>query len=53
MWVNEYLDSSYGNPFGGYKQSGIGREVHKMAMEHYSQVKNICIADTDDVPPIW
>ena len=53
VWVNEYLDSSYGNPFGGYKQSGIGREVHKMAMEHYSQVKNICIADTDDVPPIW
>lgn len=53
VWVNEYLDSSYGNPFGGYKQSGIGREVHKMAMEHYSQVKNICIADTDDAPPIW
>ena len=53
VWVNEYLDSSYGNPFGGYKQSGIGREVHKMAMEHYSQVKNICIADTDDAPLIW
>jgi hypothetical protein len=53
VWVNDYLDSSAGNPFGGYKQSGIGREVHKMAMEHYTQVKNISIADTDFVPPVW
>jgi acyl-CoA reductase-like NAD-dependent aldehyde dehydrogenase len=53
IWVNDYLDSSPGNPFGGYKQSGYGREVHKMAMDHYTQVKNICVADTDFVPPVW
>ncbi len=53
VWVNDYLDSSAGNPFGGYKQSGIGREVHKMAMEHYTQVKNISVADSDFVPPVW
>ncbi|MET7481222.1 aldehyde dehydrogenase family protein, partial [Streptomyces sp. NPDC005648] len=27
--------------FGGYKQSGIGRETHKMMLEHYQQTKNI------------
>jgi aldehyde dehydrogenase (NAD+) len=53
VWVNDYLDSSPGNPFGGYKNSGFGREVHKLALDHYSQVKNICVADTDFVPPVW
>ena len=28
-------------PFGGYKQSGIGRETHKMMLDHYQQTKNI------------
>ncbi|RUQ02269.1 aldehyde dehydrogenase family protein, partial [Microbacterium sp. HSID17254] len=27
--------------FGGYKQSGIGRENHKMMLDHYQQTKNI------------
>ncbi|MER6446459.1 aldehyde dehydrogenase family protein [Streptomyces venezuelae] len=27
--------------FGGYKQSGIGRETHKMMLEHYQQTKNL------------
>ena len=53
VWINDYLDSSFGNPFGGYKNSGIGREVNQMALEHYSQVKNISICDDDSVPPIW
>ena len=30
-------------PFGGYKQSGIGRETHKVILEHYTQMKNIMI----------
>ena len=30
-------------PFGGYKQSGIGRETHKVMLEHYTQAKNIMI----------
>jgi acyl-CoA reductase-like NAD-dependent aldehyde dehydrogenase len=53
VWVNDYMDNSAGNPFGGYKQSGIGREVHKIAIEHYTQVKNICISDSDFAPPVW
>ncbi len=53
VWINDYLDSSFGNPFGGWKNSGIGREVNKMALEHYSQVKNICVCPDDTVPLIW
>lgn len=43
MWVNTYNDLPAGAPFGGYKQSGIGRETHKVILEHYSQLKNIYI----------
>ena len=43
MWVNTYNAIPAGAPFGGYKQSGIGRETHKMMLEHYSQKKNILI----------
>lgn len=43
MWVNTYNDLPAGAPFGGYKQSGIGRETHKVMLEHYSQMKNIYI----------
>ncbi len=30
--------------FGGYKQSGIGRETHKMMLDHYQQTKNILVS---------
>ena len=43
MWVNTYNALPDGAPFGGYKQSGIGREVHKVILEHYTQMKNIMI----------
>ena len=43
MWVNTYNQIPDGSPFGGYKQSGIGRETHKMILEHYTQCKNILI----------
>lgn len=43
MWVNCYNSIPAGAPFGGYKQSGIGRETHKIMLEHYSQKKNIII----------
>ncbi len=47
MWVNTYNQIPEGSPFGGYKQSGIGRETHKMIMNAYTQVKNIMINLTD------
>ena len=43
MWVNTYNQIPEGAPFGGYKMSGIGRETHKMILNHYTQVKNIMI----------
>ncbi|MBP3222328.1 MAG: aldehyde dehydrogenase family protein [Actinomycetaceae bacterium] len=43
MWVNTYNQIPAGAPFGGYKESGIGRENHKSMLEHYSQVKNIMV----------
>ena len=36
------------NAFGGYKQSGIGRENHKMMLEHYQQTKNLLVSYSKD-----
>lgn len=44
MWVNNYNSLPAHAPFGGYKKSGIGRETHKMMLEHYTQKKNIFIS---------
>lgn len=43
MWVNTYNAIPSGAPFGGCKQSGIGRETHKVMLEHYTYMKNIMI----------
>ena len=43
IWVNTYNQFPVGAPFGGYKESGIGRETHKMALEAYQQTKNVLI----------
>ncbi|MBR7059329.1 MAG: aldehyde dehydrogenase family protein, partial [Neisseriaceae bacterium] len=43
VWINTYNQIPAGCPFGGYKASGIGRETHKMILEHYSQIKNLVI----------
>lgn len=47
MWVNQYNNLPAHTPFGGYKKSGIGRETHKVIIDHYSQMKNIFISLTD------
>ncbi|KIK68598.1 hypothetical protein GYMLUDRAFT_36058, partial [Collybiopsis luxurians FD-317 M1] len=39
IWVNCYNELSAGMPFGGYKQSGLGREYGSYALEHYVNVK--------------
>lgn len=49
MWVNTYNQIPEGAPFGGYKESGIGRETHKVMLEHYTQMKNIMI-NLDQAP---
>lgn len=44
IWVNTYNDFPAGQPFGGYKQSGIGRETAKVAIDHYTQTKTVNFA---------
>jgi len=44
VWVNNYHTYPAHAPFGGYKQSGIGRETHKMMLNHYRQTKNMLIS---------
>ncbi|MGA9309422.1 MAG: aldehyde dehydrogenase family protein [Pseudonocardiaceae bacterium] len=34
--------------FGGYKQSGIGRENHRMMLDHYQQTKNLLVSYSDN-----
>jgi aldehyde dehydrogenase (NAD+) len=41
IWVNMYNEFPAGQPFGGYKQSGIGRETAAETLEHYTQTKTI------------
>ena len=43
VWVNSYLNSHNSAPFGGFKQSGIGRELSRSFIEHYTEVKSIWI----------
>lgn len=44
VWVNNYHSYPAHAPFGGYKKSGIGRETHKMMLDHYRQTKNMLIS---------
>jgi aldehyde dehydrogenase len=44
VWVNCYHAYPAHAPFGGYKQSGIGRETHKMMLASYRQTKNMLIS---------
>jgi aldehyde dehydrogenase len=44
VWINCYHNYPAGAPFGGYKQSGYGRENHKSMLAHYQQKKNLLIS---------
>jgi aldehyde dehydrogenase len=44
VWTNCYHVYPAHAAFGGYKQSGIGRENHKMMLEHYQQTKNLLVS---------
>lgn len=43
IWVNQHNDFPAGQPFGGYKQSGIGRETARETLESYTQTKTLNI----------
>lgn len=44
VWMNCYHHYPAHSAFGGYKKSGIGRETHKVALEHYQQIKNMLVS---------
>ncbi|MGP8289518.1 acetaldehyde dehydrogenase ExaC [Vreelandella zhanjiangensis] len=44
VWTNCYHQYPAHAAFGGYKKSGVGRETHKVALEHYQQTKNLLIS---------
>ena len=43
-WINTYNICPIELPFGGYKQSGIGRENSRAAVEHYTRIKSVYVA---------
>jgi len=52
VWINDYNITPPEVPFGGYKQSGIGRENGLQTIEHYTQLKTI-YTNLGDVPPTY
>jgi aldehyde dehydrogenase len=44
VWINNYHAYPAHAAFGGYKGSGIGRETHKMMLQHYQQTKNLLVS---------
>jgi aldehyde dehydrogenase (NAD+) len=50
VWVNTYRAVSYMSPFGGYKQSGLGRENGIDAIYEYLQTKSIWISTAEEIP---
>jgi aldehyde dehydrogenase len=50
VWTNCYHQYPAGAAFGGYKASGVGRENHRMMLEHYSQTK--CLLVSYDPNPL-
>ncbi|GAB2476674.1 aldehyde dehydrogenase family protein [Luteococcus sediminum] len=48
VWTNCYHHYPAHAAFGGYKQSGIGRENHKMMLDHYQQTKNMLVSYSTD-----
>lgn len=43
VWVNQYRAIQFQAPFGGFKQSGIGRELGRYGLEEYCEVKTVSI----------
>jgi len=48
VWINEYHLLNPGMPFGGYKQSGLGREMGEEGLKSYLEVKHLWISDCDE-----
>ncbi len=49
VWINQYFGTVPGTPFGGFKQSGFGRECAQQALEEHTRAKSVNLA-LDDPP---
>ena len=49
VWVNMYRTVSYTMPFGGYKRSGLGRELGQQAVLEYMQTKSVWISTAEEM----
>ncbi|WP_346838689.1 betaine-aldehyde dehydrogenase [Microbulbifer sp. SAOS-129_SWC] len=47
VWINHYNITPVEMPFGGFKQSGIGKENSRRAFEHYTRLKTVYVAEGD------
>jgi aldehyde dehydrogenase (NAD+) len=51
VWINQYFNLNDGAPFGGFKESGVGREYCRETLNLYTHAKSITMAY--DTPPQW
>ena len=49
IWVNQYNMITPYTPFGGYKQSGFGRDLSKYALDGYTHIKNVYVDASEDI----
>ncbi|MGR4872361.1 aldehyde dehydrogenase [Variovorax sp. LARHSF232] len=50
VWINNYRSTSFATPFGGYKDSGLGREGGVEAVKEFLEVKSVWISTDLDMP---
>lgn len=50
VWINMYRALSYASPFGGYKNSGHGRELGVEAINEFTQIKSVWVELADSIP---
>ena len=48
VWINDYHMINVRFPFGGYKQSGVGRELGKWGLAEYHETKHIHVGESTD-----
>jgi acyl-CoA reductase-like NAD-dependent aldehyde dehydrogenase len=53
VWVNKWFDLSFGQPMGGIKQSGFGRELCVETLDEYSAVKAVNVGLSSERPALW
>lgn len=51
VWVNSYRSTTYVSPFGGFKESGLGRESGARALDEYTELKSVWVQYGDAAAP--